>query len=310
MTSRDTHSIRSTEKFRRAEFRHNPYVGTFHRTSGGSSSISSSYLPINSPHVGTFRHAPSAGLKEVIKEDKPIRRNFISNIQISQRRCHVNVMALKNIPLSLFTPSSQDSGAGDTPVCAICLDPFKDGDELRNLNCSHCFHKNCVDIWLLGTLSADLQLNGTCPTCRQKAASSPKKTPSNRGQLSSPLRVSVAPSHTIEDQNDEPDTGSAFDILSPLSPVWQRNVVGRNDELHVDIPELTCLQIGAFLVDGVSPMVAAGAAVPMRSGLESITSLNSFQVVNLDDDTASLSSLSDSVFSDCGVPCMQQRFSD
>jgi hypothetical protein len=221
-------------------------------------------------------------------------------------------MALKNIPLSLFTPSSQDSGTADTPVCAICLDPFKDGDELRNLNCSHCFHKNCVDIWLLGTLSADLQLNGTCPTCRQKAASSPKKPPLSRGgQLSSHLRVSVPPACPLDNQNDELETGSAFDILSPLSPAWQRNGASRNEELHVDIPELTCLQIGAFLVDGVSPMAAVGAAEPMRSGLESITSVNSFQVVSLnDDDNASLSSLSDSVFSDCGVPFMQHRLSD
>ena len=84
--------------FLSAEFRHNPYVGTFHRTSGGASSISSSYLPINSPHVGTFRHAPSAGLKEVIKEDKPIRRNFISNIQISQRvSCIISLFFTNNV---------------------------------------------------------------------------------------------------------------------------------------------------------------------------------------------------------------------
>ena len=39
--------------------------------------------------------------------------------------------------------------------CTICMEEFKNGDELRRLNCLHIFHKNCIDPWL--------KKNGFCP---------------------------------------------------------------------------------------------------------------------------------------------------
>ncbi|CAG8761568.1 2657_t:CDS:1, partial [Acaulospora colombiana] len=46
----------------------------------------------------------------------------------------------------------------DDAVCSICLSSYEDGEELRNLWCSHHFHKTCVDEWLI--------LNRRCPMCR------------------------------------------------------------------------------------------------------------------------------------------------
>jgi len=43
--------------------------------------------------------------------------------------------------------------------CSICLDEFKEGDELRFVECDHNFHKECLDKWLL--------LKNTCPICRK-----------------------------------------------------------------------------------------------------------------------------------------------
>ena len=37
--------------------------------------------------------------------------------------------------------------AGDE--CAVCLQEYKDGDELRELQCGHSFHHKCIDKWLL-----------------------------------------------------------------------------------------------------------------------------------------------------------------
>ncbi|KAL0450640.1 UNVERIFIED_CONTAM: RING-H2 finger protein ATL46 [Sesamum latifolium] len=43
--------------------------------------------------------------------------------------------------------------------CAVCLCEFSETDQLRLLPmCSHAFHLNCIDTWLLS--------NSTCPLCR------------------------------------------------------------------------------------------------------------------------------------------------
>lgn len=49
--------------------------------------------------------------------------------------------------------------------CAVCLCKFSDHEKLRLLPmCSHAFHMNCLDTWLLS--------NSTCPLCRATLSSS------------------------------------------------------------------------------------------------------------------------------------------
>ena len=43
-------------------------------------------------------------------------------------------------------------------ICAICLEGFKIRQHSRMFNCSHIFHKKCVDRWLVKS--------PRCPTCR------------------------------------------------------------------------------------------------------------------------------------------------
>ncbi|KAK7399494.1 hypothetical protein VNO78_10678 [Psophocarpus tetragonolobus] len=45
--------------------------------------------------------------------------------------------------------------------CRVCLSEFQEGDKVRNLNCRHTFHKDCLDQWLQ-------QYYATCPLCRNK----------------------------------------------------------------------------------------------------------------------------------------------
>ncbi|TVT99607.1 hypothetical protein EJB05_55037, partial [Eragrostis curvula] len=44
--------------------------------------------------------------------------------------------------------------------CPVCLDEFKEGDTLRMMPCSHCFHIRCIYKWL--------RASGVCPCCRFK----------------------------------------------------------------------------------------------------------------------------------------------
>ena len=180
------------------------------------------------------------------------------------------------------------------------------------------------------------------------------------GRIEGTTITSFAADYDYVDSDDRP-------ALEEIDGEIDNGVEG---PLHVDIPELTCFQIGAFLAEGspgeilllppastassssaakrsngcrgeagVVRMVSRGLVVdtslhhpqsPLRPGLESITSVNStYHMVNFsvpkdaqlqfhthmididvgintedqeDCDIASLSSLSDSVFSDCGVP--------
>ncbi|KAJ8403848.1 hypothetical protein AAFF_G00347160 [Aldrovandia affinis] len=48
-------------------------------------------------------------------------------------------------------------GPSCSPACAICLEDFLEGQDLRIVPCAHEFHKECVDPWLLQ--------HRTCPLC-------------------------------------------------------------------------------------------------------------------------------------------------
>ena len=45
--------------------------------------------------------------------------------------------------------------------CPICLENFKINEFYRKLDCSHCFHKRCIDRWFRKDHS-------DCPMCRAK----------------------------------------------------------------------------------------------------------------------------------------------
>jgi len=42
--------------------------------------------------------------------------------------------------------------------CAVCQEEFSSGEKLRELECTHRYHKHCVDTWLAE--------NSTCPICK------------------------------------------------------------------------------------------------------------------------------------------------
>jgi len=53
----------------------------------------------------------------------------------------------------------------DAPVCAVCLEEFEDGDLLRQLACTHMYHKECIDPWLAQS--------SACPVCKREIPNLP-----------------------------------------------------------------------------------------------------------------------------------------
>ncbi|XBH84309.1 hypothetical protein VPH35_072526 [Triticum aestivum] len=52
------------------------------------------------------------------------------------------------------------AAVGDTreEECVVCLESFKEGDDIRKLPCSHGFHSCCISDWL--------RVSCLCPQCR------------------------------------------------------------------------------------------------------------------------------------------------
>merc|ERR1719318_2474657 len=44
--------------------------------------------------------------------------------------------------------------------CSACWEDFTEGEEVKLLECEHCFHAPCIIRWL--------ELHGTCPVCRKE----------------------------------------------------------------------------------------------------------------------------------------------
>ncbi|KAF9946217.1 E3 ubiquitin-protein ligase rnf13, partial [Mortierella alpina] len=61
-------------------------------------------------------------------------------------------------PVTVLPPAPHvDEVTGDT--CAVCLDEFEEGEEIRSLPCRHEFHCECIDPWLT-------RKSSTCPLCK------------------------------------------------------------------------------------------------------------------------------------------------
>ncbi|XP_037076460.1 E3 ubiquitin-protein ligase RNF13-like [Pollicipes pollicipes] len=67
---------------------------------------------------------------------------------------------LDSLPVQRF-----DKAVHTYDTCAICLDDYEDGEQLRILPCNHAYHTKCVDPWLTRS-------RRVCPVCKQRVRAS------------------------------------------------------------------------------------------------------------------------------------------
>ncbi|KAG6393556.1 hypothetical protein SASPL_147800 [Salvia splendens] len=68
----------------------------------------------------------------------------------------LDAASIASLPIVLHSQTESISSDGE---CCICLGVFGDGDKVKLLpRCRHCFHSECVDMWLV--------THSSCPLCR------------------------------------------------------------------------------------------------------------------------------------------------
>jgi len=243
------------------QFKHNPYVGNVQYINSKPLGLFplhqdhelSILLPdqerTKNPHLGIFRHSPSTeGMKRRNRrgnnrlrsggnkinplsflEDRPFTTRSDAKKAIKLRENHVGLEEFHKLPpptvLPPNLPSSLSLSPSDRPNCSICLDVFRGGDEVRELGCGHVYHRDCIDVWLLGHLSSQTTNTTCCPICY---------APAIRGEGE----------EEEEEERDEVEENEIDQILPP-PPILSSTT--RTTSSSSDVDPLSFHRIGAFL---------------------------------------------------------------
>jgi len=137
-------------------------------------------LLARNPYLGYMKHSPSSenfneksGSETFSESEKSGLQLLFGNnykvpflsqgLLLKEKRYADRISSndLLKIPQSIFSSTTSSDEEDYHPSCSICLEVYSDGDVLRTLNCCHVFHKECIDIWLIG-----LHTSKACPCCR------------------------------------------------------------------------------------------------------------------------------------------------
>ncbi|XP_020572721.1 receptor homology region, transmembrane domain- and RING domain-containing protein 1-like [Phalaenopsis equestris] len=118
-----------------------------------------------------------------------VRRHRVRRDQprpLNVREFHgMSSQLVKAMPSLIFTSVLEDNCTSIT--CAICLEDYSVGEQLRILPCCHKFHSSCVDAWLTSWRTF-------CPVCKRDARMAMMNPPASE---STPLFTPAAASSPI-----------------------------------------------------------------------------------------------------------------
>ncbi|CAK8537555.1 unnamed protein product [Lathyrus sativus] len=106
---------------------------------------------------------------------------------------------IENFPNFVYSEVKDLKIGRVTLECAVCLNEFEDDETLRLIPvCSHVFHRECIDAWLLH--------HSTCPVCRADLVPDPKDE----------LASSSILIQTSDTNLDEPVLNHEPDVVEPV----------------------------------------------------------------------------------------------
>ncbi|KAF9970280.1 hypothetical protein BGZ73_007031 [Actinomortierella ambigua] len=95
---------------------------------------------------------------------------FLWRVRLRQQRLAdlAPTEVVSNLPVKVFYTSKLKEN--DPRECVICLEDYKDEDEIRILPCKHEYHVSCIDNWLTTRKKF-------CPICKRDICNPTERTP-------------------------------------------------------------------------------------------------------------------------------------
>ncbi|KAG5177444.1 hypothetical protein JKP88DRAFT_332496 [Tribonema minus] len=108
------------------------------------------------------------GLKELVVHHERKQQQLFTHVRLAQRqRHHQDASLLAQLPVTTFNGAT---GCGtSSSQCAICSDPFRSGDAVRALPCTHVYHAQCSETWLISVHNEVASFATLCPLCKAVA---------------------------------------------------------------------------------------------------------------------------------------------